>query len=221
MTISIVYGKTENVLNNLSGMDIRLNQGEMENYNRLRFPNDQRDYLAAHLLARYCIHHLTGVAIHEIELTQHCATCGGNHGKPEVMHPATTFVSWSHTSGYVASISAHKPVGIDIEKMGAVLDSAFGDSFLSPLEREGISLADGDEISSTLYKLWVKKESLIKLGLYRIEEMRDICLASSNTFYSHNRKKYAFIDIHSNPLMGAAVYEIEDGAIEKVSLTHL
>lgn len=43
MTISIVYGKTENVLNNLSGMDIRLNQEEMENYNRFRFPNDQRE----------------------------------------------------------------------------------------------------------------------------------------------------------------------------------
>lgn len=221
MTIFIAYGKTENVINYLDGLDIRLNQDERDNYNKLKFPTDQRDYLAAHLLARYCIHHLTGVTIHKIDLNQHCAICGGNHGKPEVSYPKNTFISWSHTSGYVASISAHKPVGIDIEKLGAVLDDAFGESFFSPMEREEISLTDGDELSLTLYKMWVKKESLIKLGLYQIDQMKDICLTSTNPFYSHNRKKYRFIDFDSNLVTGAAVYEREDGIIEKVSLTHL
>ncbi|MFS0788811.1 4'-phosphopantetheinyl transferase superfamily protein [Shouchella sp. 1P09AA] len=221
MTISIAYGKTENVINYLDGFDIRLNQDERDNYNKLKFPTNQRDYLAAHLLTRYCINHLTGVAFHEINLTQHCATCGGKHGKPEVSYPANTFVSWSHTSGNVASISAHKPVGIDIEKMGVALDAVFGELFLSPLEREEISFSDRDELSSTLYKMWVKKECLIKLGLYQIDQMKDICLTSTNPFYSHNRKRYSFIDIDSDSMMGAAVYEIEDGIIEKASLTHL
>ncbi|MDQ0208338.1 4'-phosphopantetheinyl transferase family protein [Alkalicoccobacillus murimartini] len=223
MTISIAYGKSENVINYLSGLNIKLNKGELENYNRMVFPDIRRDYLAAHLLSRYCINNLTSVDIHEIELNQHCASCGGKHGKPEVIYPVNTFVSWSHTRGYVACISAYKPVGIDIEKMDEALDVKFGESFLSKLEIEKISLTDNKEVSTNLYKMWVKKESLIKLGLYEIDQMREICLTSNNNFYFHDRKKYAFIDIdmNSNYFIGSAVYEIEKDVIEKVLLAHL
>ena len=223
VTISIAYGKTENVINSLSRLNIRLNKGEMENYNRLKFANNRRDYLAAHLLSRYCINILTNEDIHEIELNQHCASCGGKHGKPEVIYPVNTFVSWSHTSGYVASISAYKPVGIDIEKKDQLLDAKFGESFLSKLEIEKISLTDSKDVSIELYKLWVMKESLIKLGLFKIDQMRDICLTSNTNLYFHDKKKYAFfdLDLTSSYFMGSAVYEIEEGVLDKVLLTHL
>lgn len=192
MTISIAYGKTENVIKSLSRLNIRLNKGEVENYNRLKLANNRRDYLAAHLLSRYCIHSLTNENIHEIELEQQCPSCGGKHDKPEVIYPVNTFVSWSHTSGYVASISAHKPVGIDIEKKDQILDEKFGESFLSKLEMEKISLKDSKDVSTELYKLWVMKESLIKLGLFKIDQMRDICLTSNTNLYYHNEKNTLF-----------------------------
>lgn len=122
---------------------------------------DAADFVAAHLLARECVTALTGVV--PVRLGQHCATCGGPHGKPYVRGLSGVHVSWSHSRGHVAAVAAQVPVGVDLETRTRPHDVArLVRRTATPGEAAQI-LRDGDPEAAYL-RMWVAKESLVKVG---------------------------------------------------------
>lgn len=128
---------------------------------------DAGDFVAAHLLARECVTALTGAT--PVALEQRCATCGGPHGKPYVRGLPDIHVSWSHSRGHVAAVAARAPVGIDVEARTRTHDIArLARRTATPAEAEQI-LRDDDPDAAYL-RMWVAKESLVKVGAITLAE---------------------------------------------------
>ena len=131
--------------------------------------------MAAHLLARVCVAAMLDVPAASIELTQRCAGCGGDHGRPWVVGPADTYVAWSHARGYVAAAAAPVPVGVDAEVLGAtsvtagLVDSVLGASVAATI------LAAADPEPAFL-RQWTRRECLVKLGLITLDTMGTMAL---------------------------------------------
>lgn len=131
-----------------------------------RFPADHDAYLAAHGLVRECAATLLGTDPAGLVLRQRCPDCAAEtHGRPYI-EGSDAYVSLSHTRGYVAASAAYLPVGVDIE---AATVTDVPDTVFAPAEHGG----------SPLLRLhrWVLKESLIKVGATRLDELRDVDLS--------------------------------------------
>lgn len=144
--------------NELAGVEFT--DVELARRDRLHFAADQEAFTAAHLLVRVCAGELLGLEPATIRLEQHCPRCGkAGHGRPSVAGEPELFVSLSHTRGYVAAVAAHEPCGIDVQTATTgVIDRAVTDRERAWLE------AQPDPLSA-FTRLWVRKESLVKVGL--------------------------------------------------------
>ena len=137
---------------------------------------DRDDFVAAHALVRACCAWAYGMPM-SVPVVQRCPTCGGDHGHPQLPSHPEISVSWSHASGRVAAAAADGPVGIDIEP----LDHAAGsgevlDSFGTAQERTLVQIQREPDEAALL--LWVRKESLVKLGLVDLDQLRTIDLSA-------------------------------------------
>ncbi|MET8813818.1 4'-phosphopantetheinyl transferase superfamily protein [Streptomyces sp. NPDC004549] len=138
---------------------------------------DREDFVAAHLLARLVAARVAEVEARDVCLVQHCADCGGPHGRPAVRGRPDLTVSLSHAPGVVASAAGHHPVGVDIEPLGAApLPDGAMDHVLAPAEQRRVAEA-GPAAQAVFLRSWVRKESLIKCGVTDLAGMRHIDLS--------------------------------------------
>lgn len=132
-----------------------LSPDERDRYERLRRPQDRADFVAARTLVRELLDEFTGSTGGDWSIVQRCATCGGPHGRPQLVgeRSGALHLSWAHSDGLVAAAVADGPVGIDVEHTR-------GDP--PPLPRHG-----GPPLDRWLG--WVRGEALVKLGVVDLD----------------------------------------------------
>lgn len=140
---------------------------------------DRADYLAAHVLVRRCAALVLGTTPERLTVVQHCSTCGRTgHGRPSLVEAPELHVSLTHTRGYVAAAVDTAEVAVDTERL---LDREWvaevSGTVLSAAECEWV-LASGDP-QLAFAKLWVRKESLIKLGLATLDTLAKVDMSAA------------------------------------------
>jgi 4'-phosphopantetheinyl transferase len=133
-----------------------LSPPERERHDRLRQAVDRDDFVAARALARLLVlgqesKPVSESALGAVRFTQRCASCGGPHGRPEVVGRPTVGVSWAHAKGVVGAAVSDGPVGVDVERVGT----------------EPPPGLTGDD--TTPWLAWARAEALTKLGAADLE----------------------------------------------------
>ncbi|MFI2608779.1 4'-phosphopantetheinyl transferase family protein [Kitasatospora sp. NPDC018619] len=137
---------------------------ERERAARFRHDSGRIDFTAGHVLVRLCAARLLGLPAADLVLAQQCPDCGlADHGKPYLPDHPGVHVSLSHTRGVVAAGAGFRPVGVDVElsTRGGSLH-AVARRVLAPAELALVEAAPDPE--QAFLRLWVRKESLIKIG---------------------------------------------------------
>ncbi|MDH6710542.1 4'-phosphopantetheinyl transferase [Kitasatospora sp. MAA19] len=151
---------------------------ERERAARFRHESGRIDFTAGHVLVRLCAARLLGVPAAAVTLAQQCPDCGlADHGKPYLPDHPGVHVSLSHTRGVVAAGAGFQPVGVDVElaarggSLGAVARRV-----LSPAELRLVEAAA--EPDRAFLRLWVRKESLIKIGRATLDTLASVDLSA-------------------------------------------
>lgn len=170
-----------------------LTPAEAERARAFQRPEDRDDFVAAHLLVRLAAARVLGVPADRVTLRQHCADCGGPHGKPSVEGHPEVSVSLSHAPGLVAAAAGRDPVGVDIERLGGppVPLQAMA-LVLSEPEMRDVLAADACR-QRVFFRLWVRKECLVKIGSARLQTMRDTDVSAAADGGAFARSGY-FLD---------------------------
>lgn len=184
--VLVATGTTGAVLAHLSGVAGALSADEQARMARLRRPADRDDYLAAHLLLRWCAGSWLEVRPDDIAVVQRCATCGGPHGRPEVAGHPGLHASLAHSRGVVAAAAGPVPVGVDVEAHGRAGGSAAPHgpglevtelgAVLTRAECDAI--AGAPEPAVALLRLWARKEGLLKAGVVELEGLAGLDLVA-------------------------------------------
>ncbi|MFD0276698.1 4'-phosphopantetheinyl transferase family protein [Kitasatospora sp. NPDC127111] len=191
---------------------------------RFRREAGRVDYTAAHILVRFCAARLLGVPADSLTLAQHCPDCEKtDHGKPYLPDHPDVHVSLSHTNGVVAAAAGHQPVGVDVElttRTGSQLDVA--GRVLSPAELRLVETHPEPELA--FLRLWVRKESLIKLGRASLDGLATVDLSALPLDVPADRPlRSRYQDLHlldwTEPAQGVAVSAVSTAAPRVVVLT--
>ncbi|MFJ5923907.1 4'-phosphopantetheinyl transferase family protein [Kitasatospora sp. NPDC092948] len=151
---------------------------ERERADRFRRPADRDDYVAAHLLVRYCAAAHLGIDPADVAFGQQCPGCGlAGHGRPLLTDRPATHLSLSHTGGIIAAAAGPVPIGVDVEHLGPrTTDPASLSRVLSPAE-DALVRSHPDPTRAFL-RQWVRKEALIKLGRATLDNLTSIDLSA-------------------------------------------
>lgn len=116
---------------------------------------DRRRFVGGALLIRAVAAAWLGQPSEQVSVSRRCRQCGGPHGKPEVVGGPQ--ISVSHAGDLVVLAScADRPVGVDVEPVGADPGPGVAELVLAPSERRyGVG---PDE----LMRSWVRKEAVLK-----------------------------------------------------------
>lgn len=155
-----------------------LNAPERERARSFARSSDRDDFVAAHLLARECVARLLGLAATAVDLLQRCERCGGPHGRPTVVGHPGIGVSWSHTQGYVHAVADHRAVGVDLERLDSLpagpVEPGLLHRFATVSEARAVITASDPR--DAFLKLWVCKESLVKVAARNLDDFRSVDL---------------------------------------------
>ncbi|MFJ6137846.1 4'-phosphopantetheinyl transferase family protein [Kitasatospora sp. NPDC092286] len=198
---------------------------ELERAARFRHESGRVDFTAAHILVRLCAARLLGVPAAGLTLAQNCPDCGkGDHGKPYLPDHPGVEVSLSHTKGVVAAAAGHQPVGVDVElstRGGSLLPVA--QRVLAPAELRLVEAHP--EPDRAFLRLWVRKESLIKLGRTSLDTLAAVDLSAlpldvpPGTPLRSRYQDLHLLDWADEDLGGAAVSAVSTVAPRVVALT--
>jgi 4'-phosphopantetheinyl transferase len=118
-------------------------------------PQDAADRASAHALLRLVVGPVVGRGPASLVFTATCRTCGGPHGRPELVGAPALGLSLSHAAGLVAvAVSTAGRVGVDVELVSATDFDGF----------ERVALAPGEQARTPAERArtWVRKEALLK-----------------------------------------------------------
>src|SRR6476646_3162848 len=82
---STLAGTTTSVLRRMADAWSLLSHPEKTRAEQFRFSHDRDDFVAAHALARLCAGELLDTEPSSLTVRQVCESCGGAHGKPEIV----------------------------------------------------------------------------------------------------------------------------------------
>jgi 4'-phosphopantetheinyl transferase len=142
---------------------------EEERCSRLRRPGDRHDFRAAHLLVRVCAARLLGLRPGEISIVQRCASCGGPHGRPEVVGHPEVHASLAHSRGVVAAAAGTVPVGVDVEAFPPAGGLAPGELSAALTATEVAAIESAADPDRAVLLAWVRKEACLKAGLVDLD----------------------------------------------------
>ncbi|MGW4383779.1 4'-phosphopantetheinyl transferase family protein [Kitasatospora sp. NPDC004531] len=151
---------------------------ERERADRFRRPGDRDDFVAAHLLVRFCAAAHLGIDPADLSFGQQCPGCGRTgHGRPLLTDRPDTHLSISHTGGTIAAAAGPVPIGVDVEHLGPRnSDPAALGHVLSPAEAELVRHHPDPTLA--FLRQWVRKEALIKLGRATLDRLPEIDLSA-------------------------------------------
>ncbi|MEW6476453.1 MAG: 4'-phosphopantetheinyl transferase superfamily protein [Actinomycetota bacterium] len=149
--------------------DWRLSAPEEERMSRLQRSADRDDFLAAHLLVRICAARVLDLRPEEVSIVQHCPTCGGPHGRPELDGHPEVGVSLAHSRGVVAAAAGTVPVGVDVEAFPAAGGLAAGDLSAALTAAEMAAIDSAPDPGRAVLLAWARKEACLKAGLVDLD----------------------------------------------------
>lgn len=134
---------------------------------------DRDDFIAAHLLVRFCIAAVLGGGLRDYVVAQVCERCGGPHGAPHVVAAPGLHISWAHSPGVVAAVAAGVSCGVDLERLDRPAPHA---TVMSEVltRAELLTLKEGTKASDEFFKLWRRKEALVKAGVGSLSDLFDV-----------------------------------------------
>lgn len=150
-------------------------QGRMS---RLRRPGDRDDFLAAHLLVRDCSARWLGLPIGDISIVQRCTTCGGPHGRPEVVGYPEIGVTLAHSHGVVAAAAGPVPVGVDVEAFPPAREVAAGELSAALTAAEIAAVEAAADPRRAVLLAWARKEACLKAGLVDLDDLDSFDLSA-------------------------------------------
>jgi 4'-phosphopantetheinyl transferase len=154
-----------------------LSPAEKERMSRLRRSSDREDFQAAHVLVRQCAARLLGVDPGDVSIVQHCATCGGPHGRPEVAGHPDVGASIAHSHGVVAAAAGTVPVGIDVEAFPPADGLAATDLSAALTAAEMRAIESAADRPRAMLLAWVRKEACLKAGLVDLDGLNGFDLS--------------------------------------------
>jgi 4'-phosphopantetheinyl transferase len=115
--------------------------------------DDRARFVVGAALLKLAVADQTGDSARSVRVDRRCASCGGPHGRPQILESAL-HVSISHSGSLVAvALSRAGAVGVDVEHRTARALPAAG-RILTPSEPLGRP--------EDLYTYWCRKESVVK-----------------------------------------------------------
>lgn len=142
-----------------------LNRDELDRAERFHFPIHQERFTITRGLLRKTLSLYTGISPETLIFHY------GEHGKPFLANNDTDLrfnVSHSHDMA-VFAFTVHKEIGVDVEKTEASFKESVAKRFFSPDEYTELMQLPETERVVAFYKIWSRKEALIKAlgkGLY-------------------------------------------------------
>ena len=133
-----------------------LSGGERERFERLRRPDDRRDYALAHALLRQTLASSGSHAAADWQFTT------DDRGRPGLANGQLVF-SLSHTRGLVAcAVSTAGQVGLDVEAVRPISAAQIADDFFSPEEQRQLELLGAPAAALRFFDCWTLKEAYLK-----------------------------------------------------------
>jgi 4'-phosphopantetheinyl transferase len=133
-----------------------LSRAEWLRFEGIGAPQRRDQFLAAHWLARRCLARLRPA----LQITEIASDAEGAPWLPE--HP-DLFLSLAHSGSSVGCAVSSAPVGVDLERLGRVLDTAAaGRIVCAPAERRLLAAGADDERGTRFLQLWSLKEAWFK-----------------------------------------------------------
>jgi 4'-phosphopantetheinyl transferase len=145
----------------LASLEPLLSREELSRSRKFFSPDDRRDYVAAHVLARLAL-------APELDRAPDSIVFGAEpSGRPYVkdMRGSLTEFSLSHTRGFVAvAIARGARIGVDVERTDRMDDpQELYMRVLSPREQTEISLIGAQARRARFVQLWTLKEAYFKV----------------------------------------------------------
>ncbi len=180
-----------------------LTDDERARAERFHFPIHQERFTITRGLLRKTLHLYTGIAPQALIFDY------GEHGKPYLANNNSDLrfnVSHSHDMA-VFAFTIHNEIGIDIEKMEASFKESVAKRFFSSSEyHELMQLTEVERIMA-FYKIWSRKEALIKTlgkGLYTPLDSFSVSSQKDTQVVLCNAEHYLVKNIDINPDYQAA-----------------
>ena len=180
--VVVLTGPTSVVLEAIDAGSGALTASEAERMRSFRRPEDRQDFLAGHLLVRACAARLLRVAAADVAVVQRCPTCGGPHGRPQVVGHPELGASLAHSRGVVAAAAGAGPVGVDVEAAPPAgeplpngLTAAELTAALTAAERQAVEAAP--DPARALLVAWARKEAFVKAGVVDLDDLRTFDLS--------------------------------------------
>jgi 4'-phosphopantetheinyl transferase len=155
-----------------------LSPAEQHRMARFRNRSDGEDFQAAHLLIRKCAARLLGLPPAEVEIVQQCATCGGPHGRPQVVGHHDVGASLAHSRGVVAAAAGTVPVGVDVEAFATADGVRAGDLEVALTAAEIRAIESAADPQRAVLLAWVRKEACLKAGLVDLDGLAGFDLSA-------------------------------------------
>lgn len=109
----------------------------------------------------------TGIPAEQIAVVARCPSCGGAHGRPELVRdgrPIGVHASVSRSGPWGVVAVADVPVGVDIEQVSRTAFAGFDEVALSGDERAAVRTLAPDARAAARAALWTAKEALLKVS---------------------------------------------------------
>ena len=161
--LAVWYRQTEQLdASSLAAIDAVLSEDERERRDRFVFPDDRRDFGAAHALLRnvLSVHGVTAPGEWDFETNQ--------SGKPAIVTsqagtPPLVF-NISHTRGLVACVVARgTSVGVDVERSTRMVGAReIASRFFTESELRILESCESGDYATRFIELWTLKEAYIK-----------------------------------------------------------
>lgn len=189
----VLYGASHDVLSHYGHLVPTLTAEERQRATQFRRVTDRDDFLAAHVLVRVAAARFAGGTPQAFIVRQRCLQCGGAHGRPTLEGWPDLHVSLSHTRGSVAVACAAHRVGVDIEHWDQPIPDLQAGDFFTRHECAALLALAADAPAVTneapapspralsLYRLWTRKECLVKMGAAEFDRLGTIDLSGLPT----------------------------------------
>lgn len=167
-----------------------VSKSRQDKIDRLRFPKDKRQSLAAELLLKKALA-LNGIYEYHIEADQ--------YGKPYLIGEDSVKFNLSHSEEQVMCVLSDQEVGCDVEKIRDT-DYKIAKHFFAKEERDALDYAAGDEKKDLFFRIWTLKESFMKAtGLGMGLSLKDFYFKFDekqvDVYQSLNEEQYYFKEV--------------------------
>lgn len=144
-------------------LEALLSAHEQERWRAYLRAEDRLRFLTGAALLRRAAGGCLSVAPAQLRVDRTCPRCGAQHGKPHLPDHPGVDVSVSHAGEHVAVALARGPrIGVDVELIRDIDVGALARSAFSSDEAAQLAALPAGERTAAFYRLWTRKESIVK-----------------------------------------------------------